>query len=233
KKATKIITVSDIVKYGYLANFAYKTEVIPPGVDTDRYKPGDTYNPYSKKLLFIAPLSSSYEWKGLRVLLNAMRLIVRYHPDTILTIIGDGPLREEYINICRHNGIESNVIFKGRVSEDQLIKSYQESSMLIVPSTTDTDSFTIVSLEANACGIPVIASRVGGIPYYVKDGINGFLVEPGDSVALAKKVIESLSNPVILKELSVRCRERALEFDWQKTADATMHVLEECVNKYE
>ncbi|MEM2857228.1 MAG: hypothetical protein QW416_09025, partial [Candidatus Nitrosocaldaceae archaeon] len=66
-----------------------------------------------------------------------------------------------------------------------------------------------------------------------KDGINGFLVEPGDSDALAKKVIESLSNPVILKELSVRCRERALEFDWQKTADATMHVLEECVNEYE
>ncbi|MEM2857082.1 MAG: glycosyltransferase family 4 protein [Candidatus Nitrosocaldaceae archaeon] len=233
KKATKIITVSDIVKYGYLANFAYKTEVIPPGVDTDRYKPGDTYNPYSKKLLFIAPLSSSYEWKGLRVLLNAMRLIVRYHPDTILTIIGDGPLREEYINICRHNGIESNVIFKGRVSEDQLIKSYQESSMLIVPSTTDTDSFTIVSLEANACGIPVVASRVGGIPYYVKDGINGFLVEPGDSDALAKKVIELLSNPVILKELSPRCRERALEFDWQKAADATMYVLEEVVNEYE
>ncbi|MEM2857261.1 MAG: glycosyltransferase family 4 protein, partial [Candidatus Nitrosocaldaceae archaeon] len=175
-------------------------------------------------------LSSSYEWKGLRVLLNAMRLIVRYHPDTILTIIGDGPLREEYINICRHNGIESNVIFKGRVSEDQLIKSYQESSMLIVPSTTDTDSFPLVSLEANACGIPVVASRVGGIPYYVNEGINGFLVKPADSKALADKITELLDKPKLLEELSRKSRERALEFDWQISVERTKALFETVIS---
>ncbi|GBC74094.1 GDP-mannose-dependent alpha-(1-6)-phosphatidylinositol monomannoside mannosyltransferase [archaeon HR05] len=223
----KIIVVNELVKNGYLARFASKTEVVPPGVDTKRYIPSTVYNAEGKKLLFISPLNPSYEWKGVRVLLDAMPTVIKRHPDTILTIIGDGPLRQELMHICRIKQIDKNVIFRGRLSEDDLIKAYQESTLLIVPSTTDAESFPIVSLEANACGIPVIASRVGGIPYYVKDGINGFLVEPKNSSALAAKITELLSKSELLKEYSLKSRERALEFDWEIAIERTQSIFEQ------
>lgn len=231
KNAKKIITVSGIVKNNYLKEFAYKTEVIPPGVDTERYKPS-IYNPDAKKLLFISSLSSSYEWKGLRILLDAMPSIIKRHPDATLTIVGDGPLKQEFMQICRAKQIDKNVIFKGRLSEEDLIKAYQRSTLVIMPSTANIDSFPLVLLEANACGVPVIASKIGGIPYYVKDGINGFLVEPRNNKMLAEKIIELLSNPNLLKELSVRSREIALEFDWYRVIDTTEQLFAECMNEH-
>ncbi|GIU71183.1 MAG: LPS biosynthesis rfbu related protein [Candidatus Nitrosocaldaceae archaeon] len=231
KNAKKIITVSELVKNNYLIKFANKTEVIPPGVDTERYKPS-IYNPDAKKLLFISSLSSSYEWKGLRILLDAMPSIIKRHPDATLTIVGDGPLKQEFMQICRTKQINKNVIFKGRLSEEDLIKAYQSSALVIMPSTANIDSFPLVLLEANACGVPVIASKIGGIPYYVKDGINGFLIEPRNNKMLAEKIIELLSNPNLLKELSVRSREIALEFDWYKVIDATEQLFAECMNEH-
>ena len=227
KIARKIIVVNELVKQGYLAKFAHKTVVIPPGVDTSRYRP-NKYNPNKKRLLFIGPLSSSYEWKGLRILLKAMQLIINTHHDATLTVIGDGPLKDEFMEICKRYNIDKNTIFKGRVSEEELIRCYQESTMLIVPST-GVDSFPLVMLEANACGIPVVASKIGGIPYYIINGFNGLLVEPRDSLVLAEKIIELLSRPKLLNELSLNSRKRALEFDWNTIADKTLSSLENIV----
>ncbi|MEM4275772.1 MAG: glycosyltransferase family 4 protein [Candidatus Nitrosocaldus sp.] len=220
KIAKKIITVNDICTYTYLNKYIDKTVVIPPGVDINRYKP-NSYNAYGKRLLFIGSLTLSYKYKGLRVLLDSLPLVVKYHPDVKLVIIGDGPLKKEYMNLCKLNNIDKNVMFRGRVSEEELISEYQNSTLLIVPTLTDTEGFGMVSLEANACGIPVIASRIGGIPYYVKDGINGSLVEPRNSKALADKIIKLLDNPKLLEKLSSDCRERALEFGWDKVTNMT------------
>jgi len=224
KIAKRVITVSELVKQGYLSKFAYKTEVIPPGVDTTKYKPSNNYNSNGKRLLFIASLSSSYEWKGLRVLLNAMQLVIKNHPELILIIVGDGPLKDEYINICKKKGMYKNVIFKGRLTEDELIRCYQESTLLIMPSTS-VEAFGMVALEANSCGIPVVASKVGGIPYYIKDGFNGILVEPKNHIMLANKIIELLNNKELLMTMSINSRNKALKYDWDIIADKAMTVL--------
>lgn len=230
-RAKRIITVNNTSNYRYLRAYIDKVVVIPPGVDTNRYKPSK-YNPVEKRLLFIGTLSRAYEYKGLRVVIDAMPLIIRHHPDATLTVIGDGPLREEYVERCRRNGIYNNVIFRGRVSEEELISEYQQSTLLLVPTLTDTEGFGMVSLEANACGVPVVASRVGGIPYYVKDGVNGFLVDPGDSHMLANKVVELLSDQALLSNLSPLCRKRALEFEWEKITDMTISILEGVIYRW-
>jgi glycosyltransferase involved in cell wall biosynthesis len=228
--AKMIIAVNELVKQGYLARFSYKTEVIPPGVDTNIYKP-IKYNISNKQLLFIAPLSSSYEWKGLRVLLDAMQLVIKNNPDLLLIIVGDGPLKDEYINICKKKGIYKNVIFKGRLTEDELIRCYQESTLLIIPSIA-VDSFPLIMLEANACGIPVVASKVGGIPYYIKDGFNGILVEPKNHLMLANKITELLNNEELLMNMSINSRKMALEYDWDIIVDKTMMVLNNLMIRY-
>ena len=227
--ARMIIAVNELIRQGYLARFSYKTKVIPPGVDTNKYKP-NKYNISGKQLLFIAPLSKSYEWKGLRILLDAMPLVIRDHPNAILTIVGDGPLKDEYINICKKKGIDNNVIFKGRLAEDELIKCYQESTLLIIPSIA-VESFPLRMLEANACGIPIVASRVGGIPYYIKDGFNGMLVEPKNHLMLADKITELLNNEELLMSMSINSRRIALEYDWNIIIDKTTMILEDIKNE--
>ncbi|MEM2857229.1 MAG: glycosyltransferase family 4 protein, partial [Candidatus Nitrosocaldaceae archaeon] len=142
-RANKIITVNSISNYRYLKRYSKKITVIPPGVDTKRYVP-NKYDPYGKRLLFIGSLSPSYRYKGLSILLDSLVSVVRYHPDIILTIIGDGPLREEYMNTCKTKGIEKNVIFRGRINEEELISEYQRSTLLIVPTLTDTEGFGMV-----------------------------------------------------------------------------------------
>ena len=227
--ARMIIAVNELIRQDYLARFSYKTKVIPPGVDTNKYKPAK-YNISGKQLLFIAPLSKSYEWKGLRILLDAMPLVIRDHPNAILTIVGDGPLKDEYINICKKKGIDNNVIFKGRLAEDELIKCYQESTLLIIPSIA-VESFPLRMLEANACGIPIVASRVGGIPYYIKDGFNGMLVEPKNHLMLADKITELLNNEELLMSMSINSRRIALEYDWNIIIDKTTMILEDIKNE--
>jgi len=230
KIAKRIIIVNELVKQGYLAKFVYKTEVITPGVDTTKYKPLNNYNSNGKRLLFIAPLSSSYEWKGLRVLLNAMQLVIKEHKDTILTIIGDGNLRDEFIHICKEKMIDKNVIFKGRVGEDELIRCYQESTLLVIPSI-GVDSFPLIMLEANACGIPIIASKIGGIPSYIIDGFNGILVEPKNHIMLANKIIELFNNEELLINMSINSRNEALKYDWDIIADKTLVIFNKIYDK--
>ncbi len=230
--SNKIITVSELIRDNYLRRFTQKVEIIPPGVDIDRYRISHRgYNCYGKQLLFIGSLSSSYEWKGLRILLDAMPFIVREHPDTILTIIGDGQLRDKFKQICLINKIDKNVIFRGRVSEEELIHAYQDSTLYILPSITDAEAFPLVLLEANACGVPVIASKVGGVPYYVKDGINGFLIPPKDPKVLANKVSELLNSPDLLKVLSIRSRVYSEQFSWNIITYKTKALLESIINE--
>jgi glycosyltransferase involved in cell wall biosynthesis len=121
------------------------------------------------------------------------------------------------------------VIFKGRLTEDELIRCYQESTLLIIPSIA-VDSFPLIMLEANACGIPVVASKVGGIPYYIKDGFNGILVEPKNHLMLANKITELLNNEELLMNMSINSRKIALEYDWRMIIDKTAIILDNIKN---
>lgn len=233
--AEKIITVSEFVRNHYLSRFAAKVEIIPPGIDTNRFTPNPNgYNYNGKRLLFIGSLDPAYEWKGLRVLLNAMPLVTKVHPNVVLEIIGDGVLKDHYKRLCKNLGIDKNVIFRGRLSSEDLLETYQRSTLLILPSTTNAEAFPLVILEANSCGIPVIASNVGGVPSAVRDNVNGFLVQPQDHIALSNKIIELSNNPRLLLRLSDSSKRYVKNFDWEIAATHTAKLFSEVIdnNKY-
>jgi N-acetyl-alpha-D-glucosaminyl L-malate synthase BshA len=123
-----------------------------------------------------------------------------------LVMCGDGTEREAAENLAREYGLADDVLFVGQVPN---IADYLSvADLLLVPS--QTESFGLAALEAMACEVPVIATRVGGLPEVVKNGENGFLVKLGDTAAMAERAIEILSDETKQRDFGKRGRELAV-----------------------
>jgi rhamnosyl/mannosyltransferase len=164
----------------------------PPGVDARRFAPGGS--PVPGRVLFVGPASRAYAWKGLSVLAAAVARM----PGARLRVVGEGDLADRY----RARGVD----VVGRVDEDRLVEEYRSSSVVALPSTSPAESFGMALAEANACGRPVVGSRVGGIPCFVRDGFNGLLVEPGDPDALAASLRRVLEDGPLAARLGANGR---------------------------
>ncbi|MFC1556323.1 glycosyltransferase, partial [candidate division KSB1 bacterium] len=120
-------------------------------------------------------------------------------------LIGDGPERGKAEKKCRELGICDHTYFMGKQTS---VNEYLSiSDLLICPS--ETESFGMSILEAISCGIPVIASNVGGIPEIISDGKEGFLLELNDLQGFTDAGLEILKNPVLYKKMSETGREKA------------------------
>jgi glycosyltransferase involved in cell wall biosynthesis len=170
----------------FLEGFPHNTpvDVIPPGVDTRlfAYAPID----HRKGLLFVGSLDRAARYKALDTLIDAVALLRTRGLDTTLEVLGDGNARNVYERYARDLGVGDLVTFHGAASPTQLAAFYQRAAAFVLPSRFD--SFPTVVLEAMACGAPVIASKVGGIPTFVNDEVNGLLVQPDQPEGIASAV---------------------------------------------
>ncbi|MFC1599716.1 glycosyltransferase family 4 protein [Patescibacteria group bacterium] len=133
----------------------------------------------TKVILTVAEL---HERKGLTYLIKAMPTILEKIPNTKLVIVGEGPQRPELEKLIQ----EKNIKLLGHRKD--IPKLMASANLFVLPSVKE--AFGLVILEAMAAWLPVLASNVGGIPEIIEDNVNGFLVEPKDSDALAKKILE-------------------------------------------
>lgn len=124
-----------------------------------------------------------------------------------LVLIGDGPDRHEAEALARKMGISEHVKFLGKQTALPQILSCGD--VFLLPS--QSESFGLAALEAMACGLPVVATSVGGIPEVVEHGETGFVTEIGDTERMAKYIVELFENPKKLEALSVNARNRAVE----------------------
>ena len=108
-----------------------------------------------------------------------------------LLMVGDGPERSNAEWLAHNKGLDNRALFLGK--QDSIAELLGVADLLLLPS--DTESFGLVALEAMACQVPVIASRVGGLPEVVRDGRDGFLVTPGDVTTMAARAVELLMDP--------------------------------------
>ena len=195
------------------------SEVVPPGVDAARFR--EVAPPVPGRVLFVGPVDRAYAWKGLATLLDAFELLGK---DATLRIVGEGDLVERVRERGRRTG---RVEVVPRVRDDELAREYSQASVVCLPSLTPAESFGMVLAEANACGRPVVGSRVGGIPSFVRDGDNGLLTEPGDARSLADALARVLADPALARAMGERGRARVLaEHDWDALAARTALALE-------
>ncbi|HTO91974.1 MAG TPA: glycosyltransferase family 4 protein [Candidatus Sulfotelmatobacter sp.] len=190
----------------------------PNVTDVSLYRdlPADTPAPWLKSgergVLYIGRLS---EPKGLYDLYDAVPRVVAKHPNTRFVLVGvaENDEREPIVRAeAEKRGILPHVTFLGSLEGREKAAAFVTSQMIVVPSWTE--AFPLVIPEGMAAGLPVIATAVGAIPDFVKDGEDGFLVPPRDPAVLADRIIRLLDDEALRRRMSARVRERApREFD--------------------
>ena len=135
----------------------------------------------------------------------AIFALVRQKRNTRLLMVGDGPDRPKAEWLANTHGIARDVLFLGK--QNDMSELLAISDILLLPS--ELESFGLVALEAMACEVPVIATRVGGIPEVVQDGVDGFLYAVGDVQAMADGCLSILGNPKLRDGLGKAAREHA------------------------
>ncbi|MDD4050983.1 MAG: glycosyltransferase family 4 protein, partial [candidate division Zixibacteria bacterium] len=121
------------------------------------------------------------------LVLDALAAALKEYPRLSLTMLGGGPMRNALEAQAASLGISAAVTFHDWVEMEESVQWIGESDIMVMPSRRE--AFGVAAVEAAACGIPVIATRVGGIPEIVEDGISGILISPGDSQALSKAIL--------------------------------------------
>jgi L-malate glycosyltransferase len=167
--------------------------VVPNFVNLQEYRPGEPgcrgkVAPEGHKV--ISHVSNFREVKRVKDVIRVFARVRRAMPAT-LVMIGDGPERMDAENEARDLAVMDDVRFLGRL--DSVASLLQASDLFILPS--QTESFGLAALEAMACGAPVVASRAGGLPEVIDDGINGILEPVGSVEAMGRRAVELLRDP--------------------------------------
>ena len=158
-------------------------------------------------VLFVGNLSPR---KGLSHLLRAFARVAQAQPEARLTVVGKA--REEAFLArlkaeARSLGLAKKVEFTGQVAEERLLALYRACDVLALPSVEETSP--VVIAQAMAAGKPVVATRVGGVPYMVHEGETGYLVEYGDDDALAERLIRLLGDATLRRRMGEAARQEA------------------------
>jgi glycosyltransferase involved in cell wall biosynthesis len=202
-KAAGVVVVSPTT----LVSGRAGVKLVPPGVDLDLFTFAEPAARPPLRLLFVGRLDGSATWKGERILFEAVELIARQMPDVRLEIVGDGDGRPGWVAAVAQQGVTDRVDFSGALLGEDLVAAYHRATMVVLPSTTEAESFGMCLIEGMACGRPVIGSRIGGIPFVINHGIDGLLVPPADPQALASAIIELAGDPERLAAMGARGRQ--------------------------
>ena len=183
-----------------------RTLVHYTGVDCGAIRPRDPHEE-TPTILHVARL---VEMKGTEYLIRAFAKLGRGHPEIRLVIAGDGPLRWRLRALAGSLGLEQRVDFLGALPHAEVLAQIRRAAMLVLPSTNTrtgrVEGLGMVLLEAAATGVPVVASRVGGIPEVVEDLQTGLLVPERDVEALHACMARLLNQPETRRQLGASAR---------------------------
>lgn len=192
--------------------------IIYPGVDLQKLIPGEKSE--RPMVLYLGRLKY---YKRVDVLLHAAKEILSKNQNVRFVIAGDGEYKKNLKQIAKRLELEPYIEFRGRVSEEEKIILYQKAWVVINPSMME--GWGITTVEANACGTPVIASNVPGLHDSVKDGYNGFLFSLANHKELAEKITLILNHRYQRTIMSKNAVEWASRYDWKISARNCFNTL--------
>jgi len=180
-------------------------DVVPMGVEVDSFELGFAQrSPVPGRFLFVGRLA---EKKGVDVLIRALAGV----PEATLVVVGDGPERPSLEALARNEGVEPRVRFLGKLGRSGVMEELRLAHALVIPSKVarggDQEGTPVVMAEGMAAGVPIVASRLGGLPEYIESGVTGLLVEPGSVAGLSDALRQAMADPKALRSYAERARE--------------------------
>ena len=237
-RATRVIAPDASMKEEVVEHLGVTAEnvaVVPNAIDLEeidrsRARSGASSLPFSPPLsdgetvlLSVGRLEAN---KGFTDLVRALGAIREQMPERWrFVLVGEGPARGAIERLAASEGIQDHALLAGALSDEELSALYERATLFVHPTRYEGSS--MVTLEAMAHEKPVIATRVGGIPDKVVDGISGLLVPPGDVEALGRAISAAISEPAMLAEWGVEGRRIAEEaFSWSKRIGEVIALYE-------
>jgi len=234
KRADRILTVSNQTRNYVLSLGADKTKtsVMYNGVDTNCFQSADKIQsrnkldlPKNRKIVFSAR-RLVYK-NGLDTLIESANLLAKNHPKILFVVAGKGPSRSLIEEKIKELGIEKNIKLAGFVPDELLPVYYNAADFFLLPSASG-EGLPLVLFEAMSCGLPVVATTVGGTPEIVEHMKNGVLVPPQNPQAIA----DALSQLLAQKEVSTEIGKQAKQYihrklSWKESARQLMEIYQE------
>jgi glycosyltransferase involved in cell wall biosynthesis len=196
--------------------------VIPFGIDPQRFKPGEQ-PAADKRIGTLRHLEANY---GIDVLIEAVPQLLALDPEVQIEIGGAGSLQSTFERRIQDLGIGGHVALRGRIAHAEVPDFLCSLAVFAMPSRAE--SFGVAALEAQACGLPVVASNVGGLPEVVLDGETGLLVPPEQPQVLASALLRLIEDPQRRAKMGQAGREwvRA-HYDWQTNVEQMLEVYQQ------
>jgi glycosyltransferase involved in cell wall biosynthesis len=185
--------------------------IIPNGVDLKKIK--TNREPVPHRIVSVARLS----WeKGLNYLISAFPRVQKEFSNTHLIIVGGGPLEKELKRQVEELGVAGSVKFLGNQSHNRVLEEISKAEVFITPSLAE--GLGIVFIEAQAVGVPVIGTEVGGIPDVIQDGETGLLIPPRDQEEIFVAITKLFKNQNLAEQLTENAKKNLNRFDWDVIA---------------
>lgn len=222
RRADRILVLTDRLRDELVADGldGDRIRVVPSGVNPALFGEASYVPRGGRCILFLGRL---HPQKGVDTLVRAMADL----PDAQLVLAGDGPDRAQLERLAVQLGVRDRIRFLGFVGHDAVPKLFRSADVFVMPSRYEELGTAII--EAMACGLPVVASRTGGIPDLVEDGHTGLLTPPGDPVALAEALGRVLSDVDLAVALGCAARERSTAYRWPALANRVLQTYREVV----
>jgi N-acetyl-alpha-D-glucosaminyl L-malate synthase BshA len=226
RNADAVIALTEDMKRRMMDIFERNVYVVPNGIDLDRFRELSSercraaLNIRANEKIIIS-VGRLHPIKGHKYLIESLKTICKQHKDVQLILVGDGEEKYSLELLVEKLDLGAKVKFVGAIKNEDIPKYMAASDIFVLPSLSE--SFGIVNLEAMASGLPIVASKVGGVPEIVIDGENGFLVEPESPKEIAEKVTILLEDDELRKRISIHNKTCSGEYEW----DNVVKKLEE------
>lgn len=182
-----------------------RTDLFVPFADKHDWKRAHAILP--KAVLLFGRIAKE---KNVEEALDVFEEVVRLSAETQLVVVGDGPYRPQFQASVRKRALSENVKDLGARHGEDLVQIINACDVFLITSESETQSMT--TLQAMACGLPVVAVRAGALPEYVRNGDNGFVCEPQDIKTLAQRIRDLLSDPALAHRLGEEGHKTALRY---------------------
>lgn len=224
RRASRLIVPSGFLK-AIFAEHGMHADIVPNVVDTDQFSPSNSRDSDTPIILVTRNLEPIYDNESA---LRAFAQLRKSLPKVRLVIAGSGPEESRLKALAAELGVANSASFTGRVEAADMPALYQSASISLNPSRVDNMPNSV--LEAHAAGVPVVSTRVGGVPYIVEHEKTGLLVEPGAPHDMAAAILRLLTQPKLYAHLRQQGLEAAQQYTWGRIGPGLLKVYEEAIS---